>query len=182
MALAYITLALLAITIVSFLVGTVWLSKYAFRLGAGPGIGVLLFPPYTFYFAFYKLEQETKDRPTALWMFGLVASILIALIFSEPLGAAARGDMSALAAPVEQQQKKKVILDDAPAPEKKEEAPATTPAVADQPDAGTAATPDAGAAAAPAAAEGTEAKPAEGAEAKPAEGTEEKPAEGAATP
>lgn len=85
MVLAVITIALLGITLTCFLVGSVWLSKYAFRLGAGPGLGVLLFPPYTFYFAFYKLEQDGKDRPTALWMFGLVATLLLALIFQAVL-------------------------------------------------------------------------------------------------
>ena len=75
MELTVITLTLLGITVASFLVGSIWLAKFAFRLSAGQGIGVLLFPPYTFYFAFYQLDNDAKDRPTALWMFGLVASI-----------------------------------------------------------------------------------------------------------
>lgn len=128
MALAVITLALLGITLISFLIGTVWLAKYAFRMGTGPGLGVLLFPPYTFYFAFYKLNVDAKDRPTALWMFGLVASILLALIFNGPLAAAARGDMGALAAPVVQP-KKKVVIDVTPDP-----VPVTTPPAAVAPD------------------------------------------------
>ncbi len=152
MALAIITLVLLGITLISFLIGTVWLSKYAFRLGTGPGIGVLLFPPYTFYFAFYKLDVDAKDRPTALWMFGLVASILLVLIFSGPLSAAASGNFEALAAPKEEPQKK-VVIDTTPDPAtpKTETPPATTPPPATPtPDAGSApaaGTPDAGSAA-----------------------------------
>lgn len=165
MALAYITLALLAITVASFIVGTIWLAKYAFRLGTGPGLGVLLFPPYTFYFAFYKLEQESKDRPTALWMFGLVASVLIILIFSAPLNALLTGGgLDALAAVPDQPEQKKTVVVDEPEPPAVKEEPATTPpAVADQPDAGTPAADAGAAAAAPAAdapAAGTEAAPA----------------------
>ena len=85
MELTVITLTLLGITVASFLVGSIWLAKFAFRLSAGQGIGVLLFPPYTFYFAFYQLDNDAKDRPTALWMFGLVASILLVLIFTTAL-------------------------------------------------------------------------------------------------
>lgn len=164
MALAYITLALLAITVASFIVGTIWLAKYAFRLGTGPGLGVLLFPPYTFYFAFYKLEQESKDRPTALWMFGLVASVLIILIFSAPLNALLTGGgLDALAAVPDQPEQKKTVVDEPEPPAVKEEPATTPPAVADQPDAGTAAADAGAAAAAPAAdapAAGTEAAPA----------------------
>lgn len=85
MELTIITLTLLGITVASFLVGSIWLAKYAFRLSAGQGIGVLLFPPYTFYFAFYQLDNDAKDRPTALWMFGLVASVLLVAIFTSAL-------------------------------------------------------------------------------------------------
>ena len=85
MVLAIITLALLGITLAAFLIGSVWLSKFAFRLSPVKGLAVLLLPPYTFYFAFYELDNDSKDRPTALWMFGLVASILLVLVFSNAL-------------------------------------------------------------------------------------------------
>ncbi len=106
MSLVIITLALLAVTFASFIYGAIGLSKYAFRLGPGPGIMTLLLPPYTFYFAFYKLNQEGKERPTAMWMFGLLASALLIGIFWVPLSAAATGDLSKLSAnkPAEQQQ------------------------------------------------------------------------------
>ncbi len=135
MVLAIITLALLGITVACFVIGSIWLSKYAFRLGTGHGLGVLLFPPYAFYFAFYKLEQETKDRPTALWMFGLVASVLLVAIFWAPLSTAARGDISALAAPEEEatKPKKSASIEKAPAKEAEDEAPAAEEAGDDAP-------------------------------------------------
>lgn len=85
MELAVVTILLLGITLVCFVWGTIGLSRYAFRLGTGPGLMVLLLPPYTFYFAFYKLDQESKDRPTALWAFGLIASLLLILVFQAVL-------------------------------------------------------------------------------------------------
>ena len=119
MTLAYITLALLAVTLVSYVVGTIWLAKYAFRLGVGPGLGVLLFPPYTFYFAFYQLDVDAKDRPTALWMFGLVASVLIILIFGQPLiSALTGGGLDALAAkPIDAPQREEIVATPTPAVE-----------------------------------------------------------------
>ena len=149
MVLAVITLALLGITLACFVFGTLWLAKYAFRIGTGPGIGVLLFPPYTFYFAFYQLEHERKDRPTALWMFGLVASVLLVVIFAAPLQGLLSGDISALAAPEPEAAPVQAApeFDAPPTPE-----PAAAPAVAPTPDAvpGTDAAPTMGADAAPA--------------------------------
>jgi hypothetical protein len=86
MTLVTISLLLLGITVLCYIAGTIWLSQYAARLGAGPRIMTLLLPPYTFYFAFYKLDQDTKHKPVFLWSFGVVATIIIALIFAEPLG------------------------------------------------------------------------------------------------
>lgn len=123
--LAVITIGLVLFTFVSFVIGAIGLAKYAFRLGTGPGLMVLLFPPYTFYFAFYKLTHEDKDRPTAMWMFGLLATILLVFVFQHPLSLAARGDWSALEAPKEEAPKPKYV----PQPDKPA-APDPTPAPA----------------------------------------------------
>lgn len=86
MTLVTITLFLLSITVLCYIAGTIWLSQYAARLGAGPRIMTLLLPPYAFYFAFYKLDQDTKHKPVFLWSFGVVATIILTLLFAEPLG------------------------------------------------------------------------------------------------
>jgi len=184
MLLVVITFTLLGITLLSFVAGAAWLSKYAFRLGTGPGIAVLLFPPYTFYFAFYQLRVEEKDRPTALWLFGIVATALLSVIFWAPITAALTGDFSALQPP---EPEKQVVIPKktTPPPTKteepkteapKEEAPATGDMGAGA-DAGAGAPADGAAAPADGAA-----APADGA-AAPAAGTAAKPtAGGAATP
>ncbi|MFP4598827.1 MAG: hypothetical protein ACLFVJ_11275 [Persicimonas sp.] len=77
-----------------FAYGAIALSKYAFRLGTGPGLLTLLFPPYTFYFALFKLEEEGKSWPTASWLFGLVVAALMVVAFWPDLSAVAQGDFS----------------------------------------------------------------------------------------
>ncbi len=69
---AGVILTLLAVTVVSFLVGAFWLSKYASRLSAAQAALVLLVPPYTFYFAFYKLQVEGKEMPSNVFRALLV--------------------------------------------------------------------------------------------------------------
>lgn len=78
---ASITIGLILVGFVAFLIGTVWLSKYAFRISTGTGLLTLLFPPYTFYFAFFKLEEKGAEKSTATWMFGLLTTALLAGIF-----------------------------------------------------------------------------------------------------
>jgi hypothetical protein len=102
MTLVAITIVLLAITVLCYITGTIWLSQYAARLGAGPRMMTLLLPPYAFYFAFYKLDQDTKHKPVFLWSFGIIATIVLLIIFGQPLSLAARGDWSALQPPVEE--------------------------------------------------------------------------------
>ncbi len=77
-----------------FAYGAFALSKYAFRLGTGPGLLTLLFPPYTFYFALFKLEEEGKSWPTASWLFGIVVATLMVVAFWPDLSAVAQGDFS----------------------------------------------------------------------------------------
>jgi hypothetical protein len=98
MLLAVITLALIAVALGFFVYGAWGLSKYAFRLGTGPGLLCLLFPPYTFYFAFFKLEEEGKDFPTAAWLFGILTTALLVGVFWSPLSKVATGDFESLEA------------------------------------------------------------------------------------
>lgn len=98
MLLAVITLALIAFALGFFVYGAIGLSKYAFRLGTGPGLLCLLFPPYTFYFAFFKLEEEGKDFPTAAWLFGILTTALLVGVFWSPLSKVVTGDFESLEA------------------------------------------------------------------------------------
>ena len=98
MLLVVITLALIAVAVGFFIYGAIGLSKYAFRLGTGPGLLCLLFPPYTFYFAFFKLEEEGKDFPTAAWLFGILTTALLVGVFWAPLSKVVVGDFESLGA------------------------------------------------------------------------------------
>lgn len=98
MLLVVLLLSILGICIAAHIWGAWSLAKYGFRLSTGTGLAVLLIPPYAFYFAFFKLEQEGKETPTALWAFGLIVAALMVLAFQEPLGYVARGQISELAA------------------------------------------------------------------------------------
>lgn len=151
MTLVVTTLSLLAITFLCFIAGTIWLSQYAARLGTGPRVMTLLFPPYAFYFAFYKLDQEQKYKPVFLWSFGVVSTVLLALMFAQPLGYYfSTGDTKALDP-------------DAPGQEQKV-APTEAPKPADKPaDAAAPAAPAADPAAAPADGAAAPAAPADGA-------------------
>ena len=91
MVLVALTLLLLA-GIVAYFVGAYRLAKYGFRLSTGVGLAVLLFPPFTFFFAFKKLEVDGKELPTAMCTFGLVLIGLMLGAFYQPLGAMAVGD------------------------------------------------------------------------------------------
>lgn len=126
--LAAITIGLVLITLISFIVGLVGLTRYAARLGTGTALLVLLCPPYAFYFSFYKLQHEDKDRPTAMWLFGLFATILLVFVFWAPLSAAMKGDWSGFTPDPEQEARKAYVpKPDAPAPTP---TPAPTPAAA----------------------------------------------------
>ena len=126
--LAAITIGLVLITLISFVIGLAGLVRYAFRLGTGTGLLVLLCPPYAFYFAFYKLQHEDKDRPTAMWLFGLFATVLLVFVFWAPLSAAVKGDWSGFTPDEEQGPRKAYVpKPDAPAPTP---APTPTPAPA----------------------------------------------------
>ncbi len=91
MLLVAITLGLILIGLASFVYGAIGISKYAFRVGTGHGIAVLLFPPYTFYFAFFKLDEDDKDLPVASWTFGIVVTLLLTFLFSPQLSLVVQG-------------------------------------------------------------------------------------------
>ncbi len=93
MLLVGITLFLILIGLGFFAYGAFALSKYAFRLGTGTGLLTLLFPPYTFYFAVFKLEEDGKSWPTASWAFGIIVSVLLIVCFWPDLSALMSGDM-----------------------------------------------------------------------------------------
>lgn len=93
-----LTLVLILLGVVAYFYGAYKLAKYGFRLSTGIGIAVLLFPPYTFYFAFKKLEVDGKELPTALVSFGLVLTILLSVVFAQELELAVTGQFDELEA------------------------------------------------------------------------------------
>lgn len=99
MLLVGITLFLILIGLGFFVYGALALSKYAFRLGTGPGLMTLLFPPYTVYFAVFKLEEDGKSWPTAAWAFGLIITVLLTFAFWPDLSALMHGDMERFKTP-----------------------------------------------------------------------------------
>ena len=80
MTLIGITLFLMLIGVVAYIVGAIGLAKFAFRLSTGQGLAVILFPPYTFYFAFARLEEAGKEMPTAMCMFGIVTTAILSVL------------------------------------------------------------------------------------------------------
>lgn len=96
MLLAAITLGLIGVGLVAFIIGSVLVSKYAFRISTGQGLAVLLFPPYTFYFAFFKLEEEDKSWPVATWLFGLLVTVLLSVVFFPTIEHVANGEWDEL--------------------------------------------------------------------------------------
>lgn len=96
MLLVIITLALIALGVAAFLWGAVALSRFGFRISVPVGLAVLLFPPYTFYFAFFRLEEEGQELPTASWLGGLIVSVLLGLVFSPTLGHVVNGNWDQL--------------------------------------------------------------------------------------
>ncbi len=92
MVLVALTLLVL-VGIAAYFVGAIKLAKYGFRLSTAIGLAVILFPPYTFYFAFKKLEVDGKGLPTALCAFGILLSALMISAFYQPLSAMVTGDI-----------------------------------------------------------------------------------------
>lgn len=99
MLLVVITFLLVAIGVIAYCVGAWKLSRYAARISGGLGVAVLLLPPVAFWFAFFKLEQEGKEMPTTLWMFGIVSTILLVIVFWTPISYVLTGRMDQLDAP-----------------------------------------------------------------------------------
>ena len=125
MNLGYLTIILVVIAFVVSAFGAYGIAKYAFRISTGKGVGVLLFPPYTFYFSFFELQEEGKEKPIALWMWGLITTILVAVAFLQPIQMVLSGRADELNPPSEEELTKAYgaqgtqleELPDAPAPE-----------------------------------------------------------------
>jgi hypothetical protein len=64
------------------------------------GAAVFLLAPVTFWFAFFKLEQEGKEFPTTMWLFGLVSTIILTVVFWTPISYVATGRMDQLERPI----------------------------------------------------------------------------------
>lgn len=100
MLLVVITFLLVAVGVIAYWYGAWKLSRYAARISGGLGVGVLLVPPITFWFAFFKLEQEGKELPTTMWLFGMVSTILLVVVFWTPLSMVAQGRMDEIEKPM----------------------------------------------------------------------------------
>lgn len=100
MNIGYVSVLLLVLAIALLFWGAFGVAKYAFRISSGKGVATLLFPPYTFYFSFYELEEEGKERPIFLWMWGLVVTIVVLGVFWQPLQYVATGRAAELSEPV----------------------------------------------------------------------------------
>lgn len=93
MVLVILTLILISVGLIAYIYGAVRLAKFGFRISTLVGLAVLLFPPYTFYFAFKKAEVNGKELPTALCCFGLVLTLLLGGIFWQPLSMTFSGNI-----------------------------------------------------------------------------------------
>ena len=110
MILVAILVILLAITIGAYIWGAIGLARYAKRKSIGHAIAVVLIPPYALWFAFYQLHEPAKDRPTFLYLFGLLASALLIALFFQPLQAGVQGDWSQIAAEDIAEEEKPIVV------------------------------------------------------------------------
>lgn len=119
MQLAVIILSLIAAGLAAYFYGAWKLSRFAARISGGLAAGVLLFPPVTYWFSFHRLKEEGKEMPTSLWMFGMIITTLIIVMFWTPLTYVFTGRIAELEPPAEQM----TAVVDEPTP-----APTPTPA------------------------------------------------------
>lgn len=99
MLLVVITFLLVAVGVGAYCYGAWKLSRYAARISGGLAAGVLLFPPVAFWFSFYKLEEEGKEFPTTMWLFGMVSTLLLIVVFWTPISFVLTGRMAELEKP-----------------------------------------------------------------------------------
>jgi hypothetical protein len=81
MLIVYVALTLILIALGMFMVGKGWLVYYGFKDSPGIGLGTLLVPAVTLWFAFYRLEKEGKELWIALWASGAVIATITTLTF-----------------------------------------------------------------------------------------------------
>lgn len=92
----YLTIAMIILSMVACGVGAFGIAKYAFRISSGKGVAVLLLPPYTFYFSFYELQEEGKEKAISLWMGGLVVTLIMIAAFWGPVSMVLNGEADKL--------------------------------------------------------------------------------------
>jgi len=85
MTIVLITLAVLFLGVLMHFAGKFWLAYYGFKYNAGIGIGVILIDFVTFWFAFYKLEKEGKEKAATLWLLGTVLIAVMLGGFFQPI-------------------------------------------------------------------------------------------------
>ena len=85
MFLVYVSLLLFGLGVIIHIVGQCWLAYYGFKFNGGIGIGVLLVPIVTAWFAFFKLEKEGKETPIMLWLGGFMLAVVTLAGFFGPL-------------------------------------------------------------------------------------------------
>ena len=92
MNLGYLTVIMVVIFMALAAWGAFGISKYAFRVSSGKGLAVLLFPPYTFYFAFKELQEEGKEGPITFWLWGAFTTVMLLLAFWGPINLVLTGN------------------------------------------------------------------------------------------
>ncbi|MEZ4461075.1 MAG: hypothetical protein R3E66_15400 [bacterium] len=102
----YLTIGLVILGMVACGVGAFGIAKYAFRISSGKGALAFLFPPYTFYFSFFELQEEGKETPIALWLSGLFVTLLISVAFWQPINMVFQGKADELYPPAADEMEK----------------------------------------------------------------------------
>ncbi len=85
MTIVYVSLLMFGLGVVLHVIGQIWLTYYGFKYSGGIGVGVLLVPVVTAWFAFFKLEKEGKEVSIMLWLGGLALALVTIAGFFGPL-------------------------------------------------------------------------------------------------
>jgi hypothetical protein len=85
MTIVYVSLLMFGLGVILHVIGQIWLTYYGFKYSGGIGVGVLLVPIVTAWFAFFKLEKEGKEVSIMLWLGGLALALVTIAGFFGPL-------------------------------------------------------------------------------------------------